>query len=248
MGQGNNIRLGVNIDHVATVRQARRAREPEPLAAAVLATLGGADGITVHLREDRRHIQDRDVFLLREMVPTRLNLEMSIAEEIVAIALKARPDEATLVPERRQELTTEGGLDIVVQESAVRAVVERLHAAGIAVSVFIDPEPAQVEAARRVGADAVELQTASYSEARGTAAITAELTRLRQAAAQAAQLGLHVHMGHGLNYVNVAPIAQIPQVEELNIGHSIVARAVLVGMERAVREMKDILLRCRSGQ
>ncbi|MCS7022716.1 MAG: pyridoxine 5'-phosphate synthase [Gemmataceae bacterium] len=248
MGQGNNIRLGVNIDHVATVRQARRAREPEPLAAAVLATLGGADGITVHLREDRRHIQDRDVFLLREMVPTRLNLEMSIAEEIVAIALKVRPDEATLVPERRQELTTEGGLDIVVQESAVRAVVERLHAAGIAVSVFIDPEPAQVEAARRVGADAVELQTASYSEARGTAAITAELTRLRQAAAQAAQLGLHVHMGHGLNYVNVAPIAQIPQVEELNIGHSIVARAVLVGMERAVREMKDILLRCRSGQ
>jgi len=240
-----SIRLGVNIDHVATVRQARRAREPDPVAAAILATLGGADGITVHLREDRRHIQDRDLFMLREIVTTRLNLEMSVADEIVAIALKVRPNEATLVPERRQELTTEGGLDVVAHESVVHAVVDRLKEAGISVSLFIDPEPAQIEAACRVGAEAVELQTASYSEARTPAAQIAELDKLRQAAHLAAEQGLHVHMGHGLNYSNVIPIVQIPEVEELNIGHSIVSRAVLVGMERAVREMKDILLRYR---
>lgn len=241
------IRLGVNIDHVATIRQARRAREPDPVAAAVLAVLGGADGITVHLREDRRHIQDRDLFLLRETVPVRLNLEMAVADEIVDIALKVRPDEATLVPERRQELTTEGGLDVIVHEAAVRTAVERLHAAGIIVSLFIDPELAQIEAARRVGAEAVELQTASYSEARGPSAIAIELDKLRRASAYAAQIGLHVHMGHGLNYVNVRPIATIPHLEELNIGHSIVSRAVLVGMERAVREMKEILHSCRNG-
>lgn len=235
------IRLGVNVDHVATVRQARRAKEPDPVAAAVLAVLGGADGITVHLREDRRHIQERDVLVLRETVPTRLNLEMAASEEIIAFALRVRPDEATLVPERRQELTTEGGLDVITYEPVVRSAVDRLKAAGIQVSLFIDPDAAQVEASHRLGADAVELQTASYSEAVGGEAVARELDKLRAAAALAVRLGLHVHMGHGLNYWNVRPIVRIPGVEELNIGHSIVSRAVLVGMERAVREMKQAM-------
>jgi pyridoxine 5-phosphate synthase len=235
------IRLGVNIDHVATVRQARRAKEPDPVAAAILATLGGADGITVHLREDRRHIQDRDVHVLRQTVTTRLNLEMATAEEIIQIALKVKPDEATLVPEKRQELTTEGGLDVIANEAAVRPAIERLKAAGIHVSLFIDPEPAQIDASAKFGADAIEFQTASYSEAVGEAAIAKELGKLRTATAHAAGLGLHVHMGHGLNYWNVQPIVCIPLVEELNIGHSIVSRAVLVGMERAVREMKQAM-------
>jgi len=232
------IRLGVNIDHVATVRQARRAREPDPVAAAILATLGGADGITVHLREDRRHIQDRDVVVLRETVATRLNLEMATAEEIVAIALKVKPDEATLVPEKRQELTTEGGLDVLANEKAVRSTIDRLKTGGIHVSLFIDPDLKQIDASRRFGADAIEFQTASYSEAAGEPAIAGELEKLRTATAHAKSLGLHVHMGHGLNYWNVQLIVRIAGVEELNIGHSIVSRAVLVGMERAVREMK----------
>jgi pyridoxine 5-phosphate synthase len=232
------IRLGVNVDHVATVRQARRAAEPDPVAAAILATLGGADAITIHLREDRRHIQDRDVFALRQTVTTRLNLELAASDEIIAIALKARPDEATLVPEKRQELTTEGGLDVLANEAAVRSAIERLKSGGIHVSLFIDPDPRQVEASARFGADAIEFQTASYSEARGDAAIGREVEKLRAAAAQAITRGLHVHMGHGLNYWNVQPIVRIAGVEELNIGHSIVSRAVLVGMERAVREMK----------
>ncbi|HXD89101.1 MAG TPA: pyridoxine 5'-phosphate synthase [Urbifossiella sp.] len=236
------IRLGVNIDHVATVRQARRAKEPDPVAAAVLAELGGADGITIHLREDRRHIQDRDLYLLRDTVATRLNLEMASAPEIVAIALKVKPDEATLVPEKRQELTTEGGLDIIATEAATRAAVERLRAAGIPVSLFIDPDLAQVDQAKKLGADAIEFQTASYSEARGATAIAAELAKLSHAAARAAGLGLHIHMGHGLNYNNVKPIMRIAGVEELNIGHSIISRAVLVGMERAVREMKQAMV------
>jgi pyridoxine 5-phosphate synthase len=235
------IRLGVNIDHVATVRQARRAKEPDPVAAAVLATLGGADGITVHLREDRRHIQDRDVFLLRETVTTRLNLEMAAYDEIIAIALKAKPDEATLVPEKRQELTTEGGLDVIATESATRGAVEKLKAAGIHVSLFIDPDLRQVDQARKLGADAIEFQTASYSEAIGAAAVAIQLAKLEAATAHAAGLGLHVHMGHGLNYINVRPIVRIPAVEELNIGHSIVSRAVFVGLERAVREMKQVM-------
>jgi len=233
------IRLGVNIDHVATVRQARRAKEPDPVAAAILAELGGADGITIHLREDRRHIQDRDLYLLRDTVATRLNLEMASASEIVAIAVKVKPDEATLVPEKRQELTTEGGLDVIATEAATRSAVERLKAAGIPVSLFIDPDLAQVDQAKKLGADAIEFQTASYSEARGPAAIAAELAKLSRAAQHAAGLGLHIHMGHGLNYVNVKPIVRIAGVAELNIGHSIVSRAVLVGMERAVREMKQ---------
>ncbi|MFO0852621.1 MAG: pyridoxine 5'-phosphate synthase [Gemmataceae bacterium] len=235
------IRLGVNIDHVATVRQARRAAEPDPVAAAVLATLGGADGITVHLREDRRHIQDRDVDLLRQTLTTRLNLEMAAAEEIVQIALKVKPDEATLVPEKRQELTTEGGLDVIAHTDPVRAAVRRLKDAGILVSLFIDPTIEQVDMAHAVGADAIEFQTASYSEAVGADAVATELAKLRTATHHAKGRGLHVHMGHGLNYQNVRPICRIPGVEELNIGHSIVSRAVLVGMERAVREMKQVM-------
>jgi pyridoxine 5-phosphate synthase len=233
------IRLGVNIDHVATVRQARRAPEPDPVAAAVLALLGGADGITVHLREDRRHIQDRDVRLLRQVVTSRLNLEMATVDAIVDIACEVRPDEATLVPERRQELTTEGGLDVVANRAAVERAVERLRAAAIEVSLFIDPDVKQIEEAQRLGVAAVELQTARYSEARPPA--TRELEALRVATQRARELGLHVHMGHGLTYMNVQPVARLPGVEELNIGHSIVSRAVLVGMERAVREMKDAI-------
>jgi pyridoxine 5-phosphate synthase len=233
------IRLGVNIDHVATVRQARRAPEPDPVAAAVLALLGGADGITVHLREDRRHIQDRDVRLLRQVVTSRLNLEMATVDAIVDIACEVRPDEATLVPERRQELTTEGGLDVVGNRAAVARAVERLRAAAIEVSLFIDPDVKQIEEAQRLGVAAVELQTARYSEARPPA--TRELEALRVATQRARELGLHVHMGHGLTYMNVQPVARLPGVEELNIGHSIVSRAVLVGMERAVREMKEAI-------
>ena len=235
------IRLGVNIDHVATLRQARRANEPDPVAAAVLATLGGADGITVHLREDRRHINDRDVRLLRPVVTTRLNLEMAAVDAIADIACEVRPDEVTLVPERRQEVTTEGGLDVVAHEAAVAAVTKRLHDAGIPVSLFIDPDPTQIAAAKRLGAQAVEIQTARYSEARTDEARQQELQALRDATARARDAGLHVHMGHGLNYWNVQAVAAIDGVEELNIGHSIVSRAVLVGMERAVREMKDAI-------
>jgi pyridoxine 5-phosphate synthase len=234
------IRLGVNIDHVATVRQARRGHEPDPVAAAILAALGGADGITIHLREDRRHIQDRDVFRIREAITTRLNLEMATYPEIVEIALKAMPDEATLVPEKRQELTTEGGLDVVANAAAVELTTKRLKDAGIVVSLFIDPSADQVEASKALGADAIEFQTASYSEARGKA-VEVELDKLRTATSVATRLGLHVHMGHGLNYQNVKPIVRIPGVEELNIGHSIVSRAVLVGLERAVREMKHVM-------
>jgi pyridoxine 5-phosphate synthase len=235
------IRLGVNIDHVATVRQARRADEPDPVAAAVLALLGGADGITVHLREDRRHIQDRDVSLLRPVVTRRLNLEMAAVDAIADLACELKPDEATLVPERRQELTTEGGLDVVGNEPAVARIVGRLRLAGIEVSLFIDPDRRQIDAAKRLGAQAVEIQTARYSEARTPADHQRELAAVREAVKSAAGQGLHVHLGHGLNYHNVQAVAAVEGVEELNIGHSIVSRAVLVGMERAVREMKDAI-------
>jgi pyridoxine 5-phosphate synthase len=235
------IRLGVNIDHVATVRQARRAAEPDPVSAAVLALLGGADGITVHLREDRRHVQDRDVRILRQVVTRRLNLEMAAVDAILDIACEVKPDEATLVPERRQELTTEGGLDVVANQAAVRHAVGRLTEAGIEVALFVDPDARQIEAAKLLGVRAVEIQTARYSEATTASQREGELGALRSAAAFAKEHGLQVHMGHGLTYSNVGPIACIPGVEELNIGHSIVSRAVLVGMERAVREMKEAI-------
>jgi pyridoxine 5-phosphate synthase len=235
------VRLGVNIDHVATIRQARRGREPDPIAAATLATLGGADGITIHLREDRRHIQDRDVRLLRETVTTRLNLEMATVEEILQLAVALKPDEVTLVPEKRAELTTEGGLDILTHESVVRSAIDRLQAATIPVSLFLDPDELQIAAAHRYGANAIEIQTATYSEAKNELYALKELEKLRSATRYALELGLRVHMGHGLNYWNVQPIVQIPGVEELNIGHSIVSRAVLVGMEQAVRDMKQVI-------
>jgi pyridoxine 5-phosphate synthase len=235
------IRLGVNIDHVATVRQARRTIEPDPAAAAILALLGGADGITIHLREDRRHIQDRDLHVLRQVVTTRLNLEMAAVDSIVDIACTAKPDEATLVPEKRQEITTEGGLDVVGHKAAVAKAVERLLAAGIEVSIFVDPDPLQIETSKLLGAKAVEIQTARYSEARTPEQRKYELEALMQSAAYARDHGLHVHLGHGLTYSNVQAVTRIPGVEELNIGHSIVSRAVLVGMERAVREMKEAI-------
>ena len=235
------IRLGVNLDHVATVRQARRAVEPDPVAAAVLAILGGADGITLHLREDRRHIQDRDLRIMREVIPQRLNLELAAVDAIVDIACQVKPDEATLVPERREELTTEGGLDVVAHQKTVARAMERLKSAGIEVSLFLDPDSRQIEIARVLGAKAVEIQTARYSEARTAADRERELGLLHESAEFARQQGLHVHLGHGLNYANVQAVVRIPGVEELNIGHSIVSRAVLVGMERAVREMKDAM-------
>jgi pyridoxine 5-phosphate synthase len=235
------IRLGVNIDHVATLRQARRAREPDPVAAAVLALLGGADGITVHLREDRRHIQDRDVRLLRQTVTNRLNLELSVAAEIVAIAADVKPDEATLVPERREELTTEGGLDVVAHQQAVAKAMDQLRPAGIEVALFVDPDQRQIEMAKLLGAHAVEIQTARFSEAKMAAERTAELQLLRESADFARQHGLHVHLGHGLDYANVAEVVSLPGVGELNIGFSIISRAVFVGLERAVREMKEAM-------
>lgn len=232
--------LGVNIDHVATLRQARKTYEPDPVAAAVLAELAGADSITIHLREDRRHIQDRDLRLLRETITTKLNLELSVSEEIVGIACQAKPEQATLVPERREEVTTEGGLDVSSHKGAVAAAVQRLQAAGIAVSLFIDPDPRQIQLAKELGAEAIELHTGQYALARG-AARQQELAALAAAGHIAGELGLRLHAGHGLNYQNVGPVAAIAGMMELNIGHSIISRAVLVGLERAVREMKALL-------
>jgi len=237
------IRLGVNIDHVATIRQARRAKEPDPVAAAVLAVLGGADGITIHLREDRRHIQDRDLHLLRQTVPQGLNLEMAAVEEIIGIACTVRPDQVTLVPEKRQELTTEGGLDVIGNHESLANAMHRLQQSDIPIALFVDPNAAQIEASKALGAAAVELQTATYSEAATPQAVARQLQILTEATSHAKALGLNVHLGHGLNYVNVQPVVRIAGVEELNIGHSIVSRAVLVGMERAVREMKEAMSR-----
>jgi len=229
--------LCVNIDHIATIRQARRGEEPDPVQAALLVELAGASGVTVHLREDRRHIHDRDVELLRRLVKTTLNLEMAATEEMLEIALAFRPEMATLVPERREELTTEGGLDVHGHADEVGRVVRRLREGGILVSLFIDPEDHQVSAAARAGADFIELHTGSYAEAKDCKAQQAELTRLIQSAMTAKGLGLRINAGHGLDYRNVGSIAAIPEVEELSIGHSIIARAVLVGLERAIREM-----------
>ncbi len=231
--------LGVNIDHIATIRQARRTTEPDPVAAAVLAELGGADGITAHLREDRRHIQDRDIYLLRETVSTHLNLEMAATDEMVKIALDLKPDYVTLVPERREEVTTEGGLDIASQLDRMKDVVDRLQSADIPVSLFIDAEPQQIEASVQTGAKFVELHTGCYAEAKGEAARKRELDVLAAGCDRAIAAGLRVNAGHGLTYLNVYPVACIPGMEELNIGHTIISRASLVGIERAVREMKQ---------
>ncbi len=233
--------LGVNIDHVATVRQARRTVEPDPVWAAVLAELGGADGITLHLREDRRHIQDRDVRVMRETVQVKINLEMAATDEMTAIAIDVRPGQVSLVPEKREEVTTEGGLDVVGNRDRVKACADRLAAAGIEVSLFIDPDERQIEATRELGISAVELHTGRYADAEDATSQDREFLTLVRAGEHAASRGLVVHMGHGLTYRNVSRIAAIPNVCELNIGHSIVARAVMVGMTQAVREMKALV-------
>jgi pyridoxine 5-phosphate synthase len=238
-------RLGVNVDHVATLRQARRATYPDPVTAAALAELAGADQITIHLREDRRHIQDRDLLVLRKTVTTRLNLEMAAAQEMVKIAYEVKPDIVTLVPERREELTTEGGLDAVGGRDQVRRVVKNLRDADIEVSLFIDADLDQVKAAHRAEANTVEFHTGRYCDARLASDRRKELARLVDACKAAAKLGLQVAAGHGLNYQNVLPVAAIGVIEELNIGHAIVARAVLVGLERSVREMKELLKQAR---
>jgi len=238
------IALGVNIDHVATLRQARRGRYPDPLQAALLAEQSGADSITLHLREDRRHIQDRDLAVLREALQTRMNLEMAVTEEMIGIACRVLPPDCCLVPESREEITTEGGLDVAGRSARIAEACAALGSAGIRVSLFIDPDPPQSEAARRVGAPVIELHTGAYGEASG-AARAREFERLRSGAKIAASLGLTVNAGHGLNYHNVAPVAAIPEVVELNIGHAIVARALFTGLGAAVREMKNAMLAAR---
>jgi pyridoxine 5-phosphate synthase len=233
--------LGVNIDHVATVRQARRTYEPDPVWAAALAELGGADGITVHLREDRRHIQDRDLRILRDTVTVKLNLELACSDEVLDIACQTKPTQATLVPENRQEVTTEGGLDVVGQRARLAEAVERLKAAGIVVSLFLDADQRQIEAGHALGADAVELHTGQYALAALGGPQAAELEKLTRAAALIVECGMTLHAGHGLTYRNVQPIARISSMSELNIGHSIVARALMVGFQQAVREMKQLI-------
>ena len=243
------MRLYVNIDHVATVRQARRTDEPDPVRAAVLAELGGADGITVHLREDRRHIQDRDVRLLAETLRTPMNLELATVPEIVDLACELRPHQVTVVPERRQEVTTEGGLDVVADGARERLepVLARLHEAGIRTSLFIDPDPEALEASADLGVEAVELHTGEYALA-GREEVCVELDRLAEAAALGRRLGLAVHAGHGLTYENVAPVAAIHDIEELNIGHSVISRAVFLGLREAVADMATILRRASGGE
>lgn len=235
------IKLGVNIDHVATIRQARRTFEPDPVTAATLAVLGGADVITVHLREDRRHIQDRDVKLLRDVVFTKLNLEMSSAPEIVNIALEIKPEQVTLVPEKRQEVTTEGGLNVVSQKKTLADVVKKFKDAGILVSLFIDPEEDQISATKDVGAQYIELHTGNYANARDVMVIRKTIEKLQASRKIAQNLGLHVNAGHGLTYQNVGLLVESLEIEELHIGHSIVSRSVFVGIQKAVSEMKEII-------
>lgn len=240
-----SIALGVNIDHVATLRQARRARYPDPVHAALAAEQAGADNITLHLREDRRHIQDADVEALAPLLQTRMNLEMALTDEMIAIARRIKPADCCLVPERRAEVTTEGGLDVVGQASRLRESCALLAASGIRVALFIDPDPAQIEATARIGAPVVELHTGRYCESAGVSA-AGELERLRAGARLAATLGLEVHAGHGLHYQNVQAVAAIPEITELNIGHAIVARAVFTGLADAVRDMKSLMVAARA--
>ena len=230
--------LMVNVDHVATVRQARGGSEPDPVVAAALAELAGCDGIIVHLREDRRHIQDRDLELLRETVKTKLNLEMAAVPEMVRIAQKIKPDIATLVPEKRRELTTEGGLDVIANRKSVKKTVNELQKAGIIVSLFIDPNPKQIEVSREeIETDYIEIHTGAFSEARNLTQEKSELQKLIEAVEVASQLGLGINAGHGLDYYNIKKVVSIEEIEEFSIGHSIIARAIMVGMEQAVREM-----------
>jgi pyridoxine 5-phosphate synthase len=231
----------VNIDHIATLRQARKGAEPDPVAAAVLAELAGAQGIIAHLREDRRHVQDRDLRLLRETVQTKLNLEMAATDEMQRIALDVKPDFSTLVPEKREELTTEGGLEVASRTDFMKSYISRLQQGGIIVSLFIDPDDQQIAAAKKSGADWVEIHTGAYANARTGKDRAREFEKIVEAAKLARSLGLSVGAGHGLNYLNVTAIARIPEVEELNIGHSIIARAALVGLDRAVREMNELI-------
>ncbi|MFH1532275.1 MAG: pyridoxine 5'-phosphate synthase [Pseudomonadota bacterium] len=232
-------KLGVNVDHVATIRQARGTKYPDPVFAASLAELAGAHQITIHLREDRRHIQERDLVILRETVQTELNLEMGASEEILTLALKVRPELVTLVPERREELTTEGGLDVAGQRMKLRPFVERLREAGIRVSMFIEPDPKQIKATKELGADAVELHTGRFCDHWRDATGATELERIEDAARLATDRGLYVAAGHGLDYTNIDPVAAIDEIVEFNIGHSIIARAIVVGMETAVQEMLE---------
>ncbi len=241
----SNLHLGVNIDHVATLRQVRRARFPDPLQAALRCEQAGADSITLHLREDRRHIQERDVLVMREALQTHMNLELAATAQMLEFAARVRPADCCLVPENRDEITTEGGLDLVLHEPRVRDACARLSEAGVRVSLFIDPDEAQVNAARRCNAPVIELHTGAYAEKSG-AHRARELERLRSAAQLADSLGLIVHAGHGLDYHNVMPVAAIEPLVELNIGHAIIARAVFDGIERAVRDMKELMLRARS--
>lgn len=234
-------RLGVNIDHVATVREARKTNEPDPVWAATLAELGGADGITLHLREDRRHIQDRDVRIMIETVAVPTNLELATAEDVLAIACELRPTQATLVPERREEVTTEGGLDVVGQQDKVAAAVKRLQDAGIVVSLFLDPDPQQIEAGIDTGAEAIELHTGAYAHASAKGSASQQFAELEKAGQQIRGAGILLNAGHGLTYRNVRPVAQIVGMHELNIGHSIIARAIMVGLEQAVRDMKRLV-------
>jgi pyridoxine 5-phosphate synthase len=233
--------LGVNIDHVATIRQARGGNEPDPVAAAVIAELAGADGITVHLREDRRHIQDRDVKLLRQTITTKLNLEMAAHPDMVAIALLIKPDMCTLVPEKRQELTTEGGLDVRVFADQLKDVVAKLQEAKIPVSLFIDPDPDQVKAASKVGADYIEIHTGMFADAKNWQNEQRELLKIENAIKLAKKIDLGVNAGHGLNYSNIKKVASLGGIEEFNIGHAIISRAVLVGLDRAVRDMVELI-------
>ncbi len=238
------IRLGVNIDHVATVRNARRTFEPDPVHAAVIADLAGADQITLHVREDRRHVNERDLKMIKEVIHSRVNLEMAVTEEMVRIAKEVKPHQVTLVPEKRQEITTEGGLDVVNQKERVEQAVKELKEAGITVNIFIDPEPQQIRAAKEVGADAVELHTGAYAEAfarNDEEEVEKELNRLKRAAKVAKEVGLKVYAGHGLTYKNVRKVAEIPEIEELNIGHSIVANAILLGLKEAVEKMIKLI-------
>lgn len=239
--------LGINIDHVATLRNARGASYPSPLEAALVAETNGADAITLHLREDRRHIKDADVFAIRQAIKTRMNLEMAMTEEMLANALQVMPEDVCIVPEKRTEVTTEGGLDVAGQPEKVREYVAKLHAAGIRVSLFIDAERAQIQAAYDCGARVIELHTGAYADAPTPAARAAELAKIREAAAFADGLGITVNAGHGLTVQNVGAIAQIPQVVELNIGHSIIAQAIFLGLPDAIRQMKEAMFRARSG-